>query len=300
MSRLASIILAAATAGTLLGVQVAALSTSAAATGPNSTPAPTITGNTTTSGIQLRGRQSKKSRLDVGTPVGTPHRKKTTGTPSLHRPEMSSVTTASSTRRKTTRLNIGMCGREQNDGTIPGPTRCQPYQPDRPQQPEKPTQTAVTRQRIPQPQEVTWEQVLTESKDVLFPALTVKVQPRERTLVNLDTIVYTDDNGVTANWVRVLGFPVLVEATPVKYLWTFGDGSRLATLKAGRPYPAKDITHKYMKRGSVGLTVTVIYTARFFVGGAGWRTVAGTIPVTGPVTPLLVREAVPVLVGPGG
>jgi hypothetical protein len=153
--------------------------------------------------------------------------------------------------------------------------------------------------RIPRPQDITWEEVVSETKDVLFPALTVKIQPKGRTLVNLETIVYTDDNGVTANWVTVLGFPVLVEATPRKFIWNFGDGTTLATDSPGNPYPSKDITHKYMKRASVNLTVTVNYTARFFVSGAGWQNVGGTVSITGPATPLLVREAVPVLVDPG-
>jgi hypothetical protein len=54
-----------------------------------------------------------------------------------------------------------------------------------------------------------------------------------------------------------------------------------------------------MKRGAVSLTLTTSYAARFNVAGTGWQYVDGTIPVTGPATPLQVREAVPVLVAPG-
>lgn len=196
------------------------------------------------------------------------------------------------------RLNTGLCGRQGADGTIPGPTRCQPVGPD---------PTVVTRQTLPpavvqpRPEDVTWEQVLAESRVVLFPKLSVKVQPKDRTLVNLDTIVYTDESVVSTNTITLLGFPIVIEATPVSYSWNFGDGtSPLLTTTPGKPYPSKEVTHKYLKRGAVRLTLTTNYAARFNVAGTGWQYVEGTIPVTGPVTPLEVREAVPVLVEPGG
>jgi PKD repeat protein len=146
---------------------------------------------------------------------------------------------------------------------------------------------------------VRWGEVLAESKNVLFPKLHVKVQPAGRTLVNLDTIVYTDESRVYRQTVVVLGFPVDVEAMPMSYTWNFGDGASVTTTTPGRPYPAKDITHKYMKKGGVGLTLTTNYAARFNVAGTGWQYVEGTVPITGPATVLQVREAVPVLVDPG-
>jgi hypothetical protein len=192
-------------------------------------------------------------------------------------------------------LNIGICGRVQNDGTVPGPNRCQLVIPDDKELP-------LTRRREPippRPQDVTWEEVRSETKNVIFPGLSVKVQPNGRTLVNLDTIVYTDDNKVSTTTVTLLGFPVVVEATPISYTWRFGDGSpALTTSTPGKAYPSKEITHKYMKRGDVSLTLTTNYAARFNVADTGWQYVEGTIPVTGPATALRVREAVPVLVDP--
>jgi|tagenome__1003787_1003787.scaffolds.fasta_scaffold20858738_1 hypothetical protein len=191
-------------------------------------------------------------------------------------------------------LNIGICGRMQQDGTVPGPDRCQPVIPDDPRS----TQRQVTRVVRPRPQDVTWEQVFSETKDVIFPGLTVHVQPKGRTLVNLDTIVYTDKQGPLTTTITLLGFPVEVTAVPMKYRWDFGDGSpALETSTPGSPYPSKEIAHKYVERGSVGLTVTTIYAASFTVTGLPPQYV-GDIPITGPVTPLQVREAVPVLVDP--
>jgi PKD domain len=192
-------------------------------------------------------------------------------------------------------LNIGICGRVQPDGTVPGPNRCQLVIPEE----RDITLTRVRTPLPPRPQDVTWEEVRSETKNVIFPGLSVKVQPTGRTLVNLDTIVYTDDSKVSTTTVTLLGFPVVVEATPISYTWRFGDGSpALTTSTPGKPYPSKEITHKYMRRGDVSLTLTTNYAARFNVADTGWQYVQGTIPVTGPATALQVREAVPVLVDP--
>lgn len=159
--------------------------------------------------------------------------------------------------------------------------------------------TRVVVRRLPQPQDVRWEQILSEYREVLFPKLGVKVQPAGRTLVNLDTIVYTDESRVSTKTVTLLGFPVVVEATPMSYSWDFGDGGPvLITSTPGKPYPAREITHKYMKRGSTKVTLTTNYAARFNVADTGWQYVDGTVPIAGPPTALLVREAVPVLVDP--
>ncbi|MEV6282942.1 PKD domain-containing protein [Kribbella sp. NPDC051770] len=186
------------------------------------------------------------------------------------------------------RLNEGICGPRRPDGTVEGPARCDDWVPK-----NRPTvEDAVDQVRT---------QIRTQQVSVRFPQLKVKVQPAGRTLVNLDTIVYTDANTLSSSNVSVLGYPVVIEGTPVSYTWNFGDGSAPVTTRTpGKPYPAKEVTHKYMKRGSVSLTVTTNYRARFSVGGAGWQPIDGTVAVTGPATSLQVREAVPVLVEPTG
>jgi hypothetical protein len=194
------------------------------------------------------------------------------------------------------KINIGVCGRMQPDGTVPGPTRCQPGGDGRRLTRRKLPPTVV----LPKPEDITWEQVRSETKNVIFPGLSVKVQPNGRTLVNMATIVYTDDSKVSTATVTLLGFPVVVEATPISYTWDFGDGSPTVTTSTpGKPYPAAEITHKYLKRQGVGITVTTNYAARFNVANTGWQYVEGTVPITGPATLLQVREAVPVLVDPG-
>ncbi|WBQ04605.1 PKD domain-containing protein [Kribbella sp. CA-293567] len=197
------------------------------------------------------------------------------------------------------RLHVNICGHA--GGNTPALIRCLPaIEDDRPEQPELPSATPsmALAIRIPRPEDVTWAQVLSEVKNVAFPGLGVKVQPVGRTLVNQATIVYTDQSRVSVTTVTLLGFPVVVEATPLSYTWSFGDGTSVTTTTPGRPYPAMDITHKYMKKAAVRLTLTTNYGARFNVAGTGWQYVDGVVPITGPTTTLQVREAVPVLVEP--
>jgi hypothetical protein len=199
------------------------------------------------------------------------------------------------------RLNIGICGLAATDGTVPGPNRCQPYQPTvlptGPDPTEPVTDTTVA--RPPQPSDVTWAAIRSQFADVLFPELQAKVQPADRTLVNLDTIVYTDENKPTTTTVTLLGFPVIVEAAPTSYSWSFGDGTpALTTTSPGAPYPSKEITHKYLHRGSAQVSVTAHYAARYKVADLDWQYVDDTVPITGPATGVLIREAVPALVDP--
>jgi hypothetical protein len=283
----------AATVVLVVDVNAANASPAAPVAEASSKPVPKVTGkprhwgSTVEASTTQRGRQERKGSQSTRT---QPPTSKVTTKPAKPRRfrEPQSVDA-----RRDIRMNIGICGRVQTDGTVPGPNRCQPGGVER----KRTTPPEVVR---PRPENVTWEQVRSETKNVMFPGLSVKVQPNGRTLVNLDTIVYTADSKVSTTIVTLLGFPVVVEATPISYTWRFGDGSpALTTSTPGKPYPSKEITHKYMKRGAVSLTLTTNYAARFNVADTGWQYIDGTVPITGPATALQVREAVPVLVDPG-
>jgi hypothetical protein len=260
---------------------------------PKPAQTPIVSGERSKDGVQVGGTAKVSGRLGQDRPP-----KKQTPPPTVpaaSRETKDEAQPPAAPQRVEPRLNLGMCGPTAPDGTVLGPNRCQPVGPDEPVVPTP----GVVRERVPRPVDVTWGQVLEESRSVVFPGLSVKVQPEGRTLVNLDTIVYTDESTVSTTQVSILGFPVAVEATPMSYVWSFGDGATVTTMTPGKPYPAKEITHRYHKRGGVSLTLTTNYAARFRIAGGPWQYVDGTVPITGPATPLLVREAVPVLVDPG-
>lgn len=233
-------------------------------------------GHSHTSGKQTRGSSSSHS--------------KSTHRPVLHRPKTLTELQMTTTDTQLHRLNDGICNRLP-DGTIQGPSRCKAWFDYLDGQKRRDTaQKAIDQIRT---------QIQQQTVNVPLPKLSVRIQPTGRTLVNLDTIVYTDQKKQTKVTVTLLGYPVTVIGEPVSYTWHFGDGTPdVTTTSPGGPYPSKEITHKYLRRGDVKLSVTVNYAAAFAIAGSQAMPIAGTLPITGPQTPLQVREAVPVLVDP--
>ncbi len=150
------------------------------------------------------------------------------------------------------------------------------------------------------PPTVTPGDVLSALRRIGLPRLEVEVQPAVKTLVNFDTIFWTDPETVSLD-LTILGQAVDVVATPVRYSWAFGDGSVMATSTPGSPYPSRSITHRYQDaKVTVHPQLTVAYSARFRVNGGGWQQIDETVSTTGPAGSLRVAEATPVLSGDHG
>jgi hypothetical protein len=147
----------------------------------------------------------------------------------------------------------------------------------------------------PLPQ-VTPAMVLNEIRRIGLPELRAHTQPADKTLVNFDTIFYTNPQPFAAT-VTLLGQTVDIEARPTAYQWNHGDGTTQSTATAGAPYPAKTITHRYQHTDQLRTNVTVTYTARFRVNGGDWDPIEETVAITGPDTGLQVTEATPQLSG---
>jgi hypothetical protein len=123
-------------------------------------------------------------------------------------------------------------------------------------------------------------------------AATVEIQPSNgRTLVNLDTIFYTENRSRTVTGIDVLGHSVDLRLEAVTYHWSFGDGEATTTAGPGRPYPSKDVSHRYSAHGVVAPRVDVTYTGEYRVDGGRWLDVPGDATVTGPTVLLTVVEA---------
>jgi hypothetical protein len=149
------------------------------------------------------------------------------------------------------------------------------------------------------PPTVTPGDVLSALRRIGLPRLDVEVQPADKTLVNFDTIFWTDPETVALG-LTILGQGVDVVATPVRYAWSFGDGTGRTTSTPGDPYPSRSITHRYQDAEvTVHPQVAVAYRARFRVDGGGWQQIDETVSTTGPATSLRVAEATPLLSGGG-
>ena len=147
------------------------------------------------------------------------------------------------------------------------------------------------------PPEVTPGLVLRALRRVPLPASELVVQPPGgRTLVNFETNFYTEQGEFT-RVVRLLGRRVELSIWPESFVWRYGDGSSERTSSAGSPYPDLEITHRYLERGRVGVSVDTTYAAEFRVDGGSWRPVVGTVTIPGESESLRVVTARPVLVG---
>lgn len=146
--------------------------------------------------------------------------------------------------------------------------------------------------------EVTEADVLRAVREIGMPRLQVQIQPGTRTLVNAETIFYAEPQPFERT-VTLLGTDVDLVAEPARFTWFHGDGTTATTSRAGRPYPALDIVHRYREPAEqVSARVDVTYRVRYRIAGGAWQELGETLTASGPAATLAVREAAPVLVAP--
>ena len=125
----------------------------------------------------------------------------------------------------------------------------------------------------------------------------VNVQPPNlRTLVNVPTNVFVSA-AVTRLDTTLLGLPVRVRATPVRFHWTFGDGRSLVTEDPGAAYPDLRTTHTYSQPGTRQLGLTTTYTGEYSVAGGPWVPIDGVAQVVSAPVTLTVLAAESQLIG---
>ncbi|MDQ3616803.1 MAG: hypothetical protein M3393_09310, partial [Actinomycetota bacterium] len=148
----------------------------------------------------------------------------------------------------------------------------------------------------PQPT-VTPALVLNALREIGLPKLEAETQPADKTLVNFETIFFTDPEQFTRT-VTLLGQSVDIEASPSQYTWHHGDGTTVTTQSPGAPYPSKEVTYTYTDaQVTVGHSVDVTYTARFRVSGGNWQAINETVTIAGPPSALRISEATALLSG---
>lgn len=133
-------------------------------------------------------------------------------------------------------------------------------------------------------------------RQISMPRLTLTIQPGEATLVNVPTIFHTTPTTLRRS-LTLLGQDVDVVARPTSYTWHHGDGTAQTTSSPGRPYPAKDVTHRYRDPDEyLTARVDTTYTVEYRVEGGDWTDLGAALTAAGPSTTLDVHEAAPVLV----
>lgn len=96
--------------------------------------------------------------------------------------------------------------------------------------------------------------------------------------IGIDMIAWAESDVQTFD-MEMLGQAVQVRATPVKYVWDFGDGTVLTTSFPGRPYPEKDVSMRYVHQGWYEVSLVTQLSGEYSVNGGAWQPIAGTIEV---------------------
>lgn len=140
-------------------------------------------------------------------------------------------------------------------------------------------------------------EIIRAARRIQLPSAQIRTQPGDGTLVNLDTILYTDA-GTFDSSVDLLGFAVDLRAEPTSFTWHHGDGTSQTTTGPGRPHPNQHVTHRYDRpHESVGLSVDITYSVSYRIDGGPWNTLTETLTATGPSHTIAVQQATPLLVG---
>ncbi len=114
--------------------------------------------------------------------------------------------------------------------------------------------------------------------------------PKGSTLVNYETGFHTTATTYRLDPVTILGHSVRITATPERYDWYFGDGTKALDQGPGRE-GTLDVQHTYQSAGRVAPYVVITWSGTYTVDGGPARPVIGTATTTGPGTPLQVKQA---------
>lgn len=142
------------------------------------------------------------------------------------------------------------------------------------------------------------EQVATAFRELGLYRGSVRTDPGIASLVNLETYYWCGDGqgrtcavvGEAERTVTLLGQPVRIRPRILRYAWSFGDG-------AGQRVADGRAAHRYGRPGIMAVSVTLIWTADYAVGGGGFQPIGDTTTTTSPVRMLPVREAETVVGG---
>lgn len=146
--------------------------------------------------------------------------------------------------------------------------------------------------------QITEGDVLRAARTIGLPSVRVRIQPGDKTLVNIPTIFHAEPRPFERS-VALLGFQVDLTATPINFHWSHGDGTSQDTSGPGKPYPAMDVTHRYKRPAdNIKARVDVTYRVRYRIDGSDWQTLRESLTASGPVAQLDVAEAAPVLTKP--
>jgi hypothetical protein len=116
---------------------------------------------------------------------------------------------------------------------------------------------------------------LSDKLTKLVPTAGVAYQPEFEPLVNVPVYFWCDLPSLFQSRVDIIGEVVDVALRP-SFVWSFGDGSFLATTDNGAAYPNGHITHTYKQAGTYEISLLTTWNGSF-THNAVARAVTGTV-----------------------
>lgn len=138
----------------------------------------------------------------------------------------------------------------------------------------------------------------------LVPSVSVQgMEPRGFMVVGLPTNFYADAQPSIVS-TTLLGTPAEVRFTPASFRWDNGDGSTTTSATGGATWAAlglaefseTETSHVFDRAGEYTISLTIIYSAEYRIGGGAWQQLAGTVPSTSPPLTASAKAAKTVLV----
>lgn len=120
-------------------------------------------------------------------------------------------------------------------------------------------------------------------QEIPIPAGTVRMNP-DLGLVGTESWFWIEGYGgepISAT-TDAFGMPVRVQAAPIAYEWSFGDGTTLVTRSPGKPFPARsEVRHVFQRASSLvpggfyPVEVRFEFSVRFSLSGGPWVDLPG-------------------------
>jgi hypothetical protein len=131
----------------------------------------------------------------------------------------------------------------------------------------------------------------------LLPRLAASFEPPGQAIVNLPVLFASGQPRSIGRKAFSLGaYAIDLEATTTWH-WDFGDGVTGDFVVPGGGYPDVSVSHRYTRQQTCRVSVTAVWSGRFWVDGAGPFDVTGPPITQTQVLVVPVKEARAVLVG---
>jgi hypothetical protein len=111
------------------------------------------------------------------------------------------------------------------------------------------------------------------------------MEPKGWTIVGAETNFYSQANAQVQDG-ELLGQPASVRFSPVRYRWSYGDGTEAVLGTGGGSWASQGIhefdktstSHRYRRVGTYTVEHSVEFAAEYRFAGGAWTPIAGTIP----------------------